>query len=192
MRACAVACSLAQCEAALPVEIGTMTTLDTPSPDDLPDTVHAAFERLTGANRMPPLYRQIGNSAEALGAYLNAELAIANGVLTPADIETVKLAVSVHNACAFCVKTHTAKAQAACIGPADVEAMLAGRSPADARLAAVYGVCAQLLSGTELGAAERSTAESAGIDQAGLVEIGLAMATISFTNWFNHINHTPA
>lgn len=169
-----------------------MTTLDTPTPEQIPAAVHATFERLTGATRMPPLYRQIGNSAETLGAYLNAELALSVGTLTTADIETVKLAVSVRNACAFCIKTHTTKAQAAGVSESDVGAILTGEAPSDPRLAAVYAACGQLLSGTELGESERAALEAAGIDQAGLVEIALAMATISFTNWFNHINHTPA
>ncbi len=168
-----------------------MTRLDTPTADALPDAAHAAFEQLTGASRMPPLYRQIGNSPEALVGYLGCEQALVDGVLTELDRETVKLAVSVHNRCAFCIKTHTTKAQTAGMDERDVAAIRGGEAPSDARAAAIRNATLQLLSGTELGDAERDRLSDVGVTQAGLVEIALAMAAISFTNWFNHINHTP-
>ncbi|MEM7378239.1 MAG: carboxymuconolactone decarboxylase family protein [Pseudomonadota bacterium] len=168
-----------------------MTLLDTPAPDALPEAVGHAFNTLTGQARMPPLYRQIGNSPGALAAYLGAEQALQDGALSTLDIETVKLVVSGHNRCAFCLKTHRAKAEAAGMSPHDIAAALAGNALSDARLEAIRVACVQLLGGAELGAAERRALEAAGFDQAGLVEIALAMATISFTNWFNHINHTP-
>ncbi|MEM6987264.1 MAG: carboxymuconolactone decarboxylase family protein [Pseudomonadota bacterium] len=169
-----------------------MTTLDTPSADSLPADVLNAFTRLTGAQRMPPLYRQIGNSSAALGAYLGAEQALKDGVLSPRDIETIKLLISGRNRCAFCIKTHRAKAEAAGMASQDINAALAGSALSDPRLDAIRGACEQLLAGDELGHAQRSALEANGVDQAGLVEIALAMAVISFTNWFNHINHTPA
>ncbi|MEM9603421.1 MAG: carboxymuconolactone decarboxylase family protein [Pseudomonadota bacterium] len=169
-----------------------MTLLDTPAPEAIPESVVDAFTALTGQQRMPPLYRQIGNSPGALAAYLGAEQVLKDGVLSTLDIETVKLVVSGHNRCAFCLKTHRAKAEAAGLAPDDIEAALAGGAMSDARLEAIRVACVQLLCGTELGTVERRALDDAGIDQAGLVELALAMATIGFTNWFNHINHTPA
>lgn len=167
-----------------------MTTLNTPDADDMTAEVRHAFSKLTGLECVPPLYRQIGNSTGALAAYLGIEQALKDGVLTRLDVETIKLVVSGHNSCTFCIQTHSAKAEAVGISHTDIDAAIKGDAMTDARQEAIRAACTQLLGGRKLSDELRAALDDSGMDEAGLVEMALAMASISFANWFNHINHT--
>lgn len=56
----------------------------------------------------PNLYRGLGNSPAALGAYLAGQDALKDSRLSAAERETIALAVSQINGCDYCLAAHTA------------------------------------------------------------------------------------
>lgn len=164
--------------------------LNTPSASEFNDAIHLQFTALTGLDKMPPVYRQIGNSQSALSAYLAMEQCLVDSKISDFDIEVIKLARSAANQCEFCIGNHRRKGKAAGLSDEDIERLAAGLAPQDPRALSIYQLLDQLLAGGDLPQWAERTLEDLGYDDGMRVELAMAVATISFTNWFNHINHT--
>src|SRR5260370_14666077 len=86
-----------------------MTAMATPPIEPAPGAtaeVYAQVKKATGGG-IPNLFAAVGALApEALKAVLNAEGALAAGTLSKQDGETIKLLVSEHTGCDYCVAAH--------------------------------------------------------------------------------------
>lgn len=142
--------------------------------------------------KVPNLYATIGtHSPEALGAALATDAVIKAGTLSKAEIETVKLAVSEAVACDYCVAAHTLAGKVAGLSPEVMKAVRAGEPSGDAKRDALVQFARLLVTtrGTVPEAAVNAIRE-AGFTERQLIEIALAVSSITFTNLVNRINDT--
>lgn len=147
--------------------------------------------RIKGA--LAPVYLQIANSEPALQAYLQMEAALRAGGLSTREVEAIKLAVSQHNRCDYCLSVHAVKSRAAGLDDTQQRAIRRGEPLDEPRLDAIVRCTWRLL--TQPGSLPAELLEQlreAGVDDRQMVEIALAVSTISFTNWFNHFNDSQA
>ncbi|WNG44155.1 carboxymuconolactone decarboxylase family protein [Archangium minus] len=162
------------------------------------------FEEATGATaevftalkqslgRIPNAYATLGSlQPAALKAMLAADKALAGGSLSKPDQETVKLVVSEAVGCDYCVAAHTLVGKMAGLSPEAMRQVRAGQPTGDAKRDALVRFVRYLLAhpGT-LPDAEVSAILEAGYTPQQLVEVGLAISVITFTNVFNRINDT--
>ncbi|MEX3977795.1 carboxymuconolactone decarboxylase family protein [Paraburkholderia sp. EG287A] len=142
--------------------------------------------------KVPNAYATIGtHSPEALGALLNMEAVISAGTLSKPDIEAIKLAVSEVAGCDYCLAAHTLAGKFAGLAPETMKAVRAGEATGDAkRDALVHFVRLLVKTHGTVPEAEVSAIREAGYTERQIVEIALAVTSITFTNLVNRINDT--
>lgn len=156
------------------------------------DTLRALEStRINGA--LAPVYLQIANSEPALRAYLAMEAVLRESELSLREIEAIKLLVSQHNRCDYCLSVHTVKAKGAGIDEAEQVAIRKGELLSDTRLNIIVQVATKLLAqpGT-LDPELLHRLREEGVNDQQMVSIALAISTIGFTNMFNHLNDSKA
>ena len=168
-----------------------MARLHEASDEEMGAELCEQLQSVVPGNKLPPIYRQMGNSAEALSAYLGMEAAINAGSLEPREAEAVKLAVSELNRCEFCLSVHTVKSKAAGLDEDTQVKIRKGEATGDLRLDAIVTIARHFFEkpGT-LPDDLMATIRDAGISDKNLLDIVLATSTIFLTNTFNHINDT--
>jgi uncharacterized peroxidase-related enzyme len=142
--------------------------------------------------KVPNAYATIGtHSPEALGALLGVEATIAAGTLSKADIEAVKLAVSEVAGCDYCVAAHTLAGKFAGLAPDTMKQIRAGSPTGDAkRDALVHYVRVLVTTHGTVPENEVNAIREAGYTERQIIEIALAVASITFTNLVNRVNDT--
>lgn len=141
---------------------------------------------------VPNAYVNIGsNSPMVLETLLNIDGALKKGVLGVKEGEVVKLVVSQAAECDYCLAAHTLIGKKTGLSKEDILALREGVPSSDARLDALADFTREAIStkGT-LPAAVLENIKNVGFTDAQIVEIALAIASITFTNLFNRINNT--
>lgn len=158
-------------------------------------TGHAAqlFAAIKGAVGMVPnAYVGIGsNSPHALEAALNLDAALKKGSLNGREIEAVKLVVSNVSDCEYCLAAHTVIGKMQGLDAAAMSALRRGQASGDAKLDALASFTRALAE--TRGAVSADVLEDvrgAGYTDAQIVEVMLAITSITFTNLFNRVNGT--
>ncbi|MDE1181698.1 carboxymuconolactone decarboxylase family protein [Paraburkholderia sp.] len=142
--------------------------------------------------KVPNAYATIGtHSPEALGAMLAVDAVVSSGSLSKAEIETIKLAVSEVAGCDYCVAAHTLAGKFVGFSAETMQQIRSGEPTGDAKRDALVRFV-RALTGTRgtLPAAELGALREAGYDEHQVVEISLAITSITFTNLVNRINDT--
>ncbi|MFP3646704.1 carboxymuconolactone decarboxylase family protein [Paraburkholderia sp. SIMBA_054] len=153
--------------------------------------VYADVKKIAGGG-VPNLFAAVGYVAPAtLAAVLNAEGALGSGTLSKQDIETIKLLVSEHTGCDYCVAAHVMIGKMMGLSPDVLQKIRAGLATGDAKRDALvhFVLTLQKTNGT-ISEAEFGAIRAAGYTDAQLAEISLAIALTIFTNTFNRINDT--
>ncbi|BDU23082.1 carboxymuconolactone decarboxylase family protein [Dyella sp. GSA-30] len=159
-------------------------------------TGHAAqiFAAIKAAVGMVPnAYVGIGsNSPHALEAALNLDAALKKSSLTGREVEAVKLVVSDVANCEYCLAAHTMIGKMQGLDAAAISALRRGQATGDAKLDALSSFTRALVEtrGT-VPAGVLGNVRSAGYTDAQLVDVMLAVTSITFTNLFNRVNGTP-
>ena len=141
---------------------------------------------------VPNTFAAIGAlNPDALRAVLAIEGVLATGTLGKKDLETIKLFVSADAGCDYCVAAHSMLGAMAGFSPDALRQIRAGESTDDIKRNALIRLVRilQRTSGT-IDETEYEAIRFAGYTDAQLVEISLAIASITFTNVFNRINDT--
>lgn len=141
---------------------------------------------------VPQAYVDIGsNSAPALDGALHLDAMQRQGTLAAQDVEIVKLVVSAANQCAYCLAAHTYVGQKLGLDMERIRAIRAAEPTGDARIDALVTFTRDLVTtaGT-LPLQSVSTIRQAGFTDAQIVDVVLAITSITFTNLFNRINDT--
>lgn len=158
-------------------------------------TGHAAqlFAAIKSAVGMVPnAYVGIAsNSPHALEAALNLDAALKRGSLNDRDIEAVKLAVSDVSDCEYCLAAHTTIGKMLGLDAASTSALRRGQASGDDRLDALSSFARTLVEtrGT-VPASVLEGVRGAGYTDTQIVDVMLAIASITFTNLFNRVNNT--
>jgi uncharacterized peroxidase-related enzyme len=158
-------------------------------------TGHAAqlFAAIKSAVGMVPnAYVGIAsNSPHALEAALNLDAALKKGSLSGREIEAVKLVVSGVSDCEYCLAAHTTIGKMQGLGAPAMSALRQGQASGDAKLDALSSFARALVE--TRGAVPVDALEDvrdAGYTDAQIVDVMLAITSITFTNIFNRVNDT--
>jgi uncharacterized peroxidase-related enzyme len=138
---------------------------------------------------IPNMYANMVNAPAVLGTYLSgyAKFRGESG-FTPAEQETVFLAVSMANGCAYCAAAHSMIADKLSGVPGPVlEAIRQGRPLPDAKLAALFELTQDLVRNNgKPTQAKLDAYMQAGYSEQGILYIVLAIAVKVLSNYSNH------
>jgi alkylhydroperoxidase family enzyme len=141
---------------------------------------------------IPNLAGAMATSPVLIQSFIGVFDKVHGGNFSEPQIQTVLLTDAVTNACGWAVALHTALGLQAGLGPADVEAMRAGRSPSDQKLGALSTVARTLiekrgrLSDQDI---ERFLAAGFGKDL--LLEVINIVAASTITNYTGNVTNPP-
>jgi len=141
---------------------------------------------------IPNMYASMVNSPGLLQTYLDGYVAFrAHSGFTPAEQEVVFLTISRDNGCDYCMAAHSMIAEKVSKVPADVLAALrSNASIADPRLAALSTFTSHMFTTRGRPAAANLKAFlDAGYKEAQVLEIILALAVKTLSNYANHVNN---
>lgn len=143
---------------------------------------------------VPNTYRAMANEPALVDTYLfgMAKLFKESGFM-PAELDVVFLTISYENACDYCVAAHsfTADAQSK-LNPEVTNALREGRPVGDPRLKALSELTrAVLLSRGRPGAEEVQAFLAAGYSERQVLDLILAVALKTISNYTNHVLETP-
>jgi uncharacterized peroxidase-related enzyme len=140
---------------------------------------------------VPNLFRLVGNSPAALKGYTGLSAASAAGTLSAPTLERIALAIAEVNGCGYCLAAHTYLARnLANLDDIEISANRAGRSNDLKADAAVRFAVAVAAARGHIADSELALVKAAGYDDAAIVDIVLAVALNTFTNYVNEVAQT--
>ena len=142
---------------------------------------------------IPNMYANMAHSPGLLHTYLEGYAACLHvSGFTPTEQEVVFLVISRENGCEYCVSAHSFLADKASGVPAEVtDAIRDGQPIADQRLQALAEFTRVLVSSRGLPSAAQTDAFlTAGYSERQILEIVLAIAVKTLSNYSNHLFHT--
>lgn len=170
------------------------TTLSLKTAEDAAPDAKALLE---GAHKkmgfVPNMYKAMANSSGLLSAYLQGyDVFRSNSDFSPAEQEVIFLTISRINGCEYCMAAHSFLAEAMSGVPADVTtAIRDGSSVPEAKLSALsHFVEVMVLTRGLPDSVDVETFLSAGYEEQDILEIILAIAVKTISNYTNHIFHT--
>ncbi len=146
------------------------------------------------AGFIPNMYAGMANSPGLLETYIDGyDRFRKDSGFTPAEQEVVFLTVSRGNGCDYCMAAHSMIAdQMSKVPPAVTDAIRRGRAIPDSRLAALSTFTDVLLATRGLSSkADVQAFLAAGYEERHVLEIILAIAVKTLSNYSNHLFHTP-
>jgi uncharacterized peroxidase-related enzyme len=170
-----------------------MARLHTITPAEATGQAAQLFTAIKGAVGMVPnAYATIGsNSPIALDAALKLDAALGKSSLSKQQVEVVKLAVSAHAECDYCLAAHTLMGKHAGLGREEIIAIRTGAPSGDPAIDALASFARRLVSsGGTVPEAVVAAVREAGYTDAQIVDTLLAIAAITFTNLVNRVNDT--
>lgn len=156
----------------------------------------AAKESLQAAEKkmgfLPNIFGKMAESPALLEAYLTLDGIYAKTSLSPVEQQAALLAVSADNQCSFCVAAHTGGIKQAGADDALVKDLRERNTPNDAKVAAVTRFARHL--NAQRGWAEKHEVDAffaAGFTQQQALELVIACALKTLSNYTNHMAETP-
>lgn len=170
------------------------TTLPLRTADDAEPTAKAVLEAAQKKmGFVPNMYKAMANSSGLLNAYVQGyDDFRANSGFSTAEQEVIFLAISQINGCEYCMAAHSFLAGAMSGVAEDVTAAIRDGAPIpDTKLSALSNFTQTMV--TKRGLPDRADVEaflSAGYSESYILEIILAIAVKTISNYTNHIFHT--
>lgn len=149
-----------------------------------PDTRQTLEAVKAKVGMIPNLYATFARSPATLQGFLSLSEQLSQGQLSPAQRETIALAVGQTNQCQYCLSAHTLLGKAAGLTEQQCHSARAG-DDALARFAARLVDQRGLISDDDLG-----TIKALGFDDGQIVEIVANVAMNILTNYTNHVAAT--
>lgn len=143
---------------------------------------------------VPNLYAGLANAPAALEAYIALSGYFDNTSLSPLERQVVLLAVSVENACEFCVAAHSMIAKKMVGVPEEVvSALRAGQLPSDHKIAALAAFTLAIVRERGWVADHPAFAQfiAAGYTKEQALEVVLGVTQKILSNYANHLLKTP-
>lgn len=159
-------------------------------------THHTTEEILAAVHQkygfIPNVLQEASQSLAALATYVNGQALIEQSSLSPQQAQVAQLAISVLNGCDYCTSAHAMAGKMLGVAADDLQAVRAGRLPADAALAPVAQAARLLVEKRGwLDAADLKALEDQGIDRPRLYDLVTLVALKTISNYVNHIAHVP-
>lgn len=137
------------------------------------------------------IFKAMANSPAALGAYLGASGALAGGLLSKAEQETVQLAIGEANKCGYCVAAHTAIGKSAGLSEAETVSARRGAVATNQKLDALAKFALAIHENRGVVSdADVAAFRKAGYSDGHIAEVVANYALAIYTNYFNHVNRT--
>jgi len=166
------------------------------SPETAEPKARAVLEKaMRQVGFLPNMYRYMANSPGLLETYLDGcdRFRRASGAaFTPIEQEVVFLTLSRANGCHYCMAAHSMLADKSGMAPGVLEAIRAGDEIPDPKLDAL-GTFTHIL-WERRGLPSRAEVRrflDAGYSERHILEILLALAVKTLSNYANHLFHTP-
>lgn len=143
---------------------------------------------------IPNMYAGMANSPGLLETYLDGYGRFRNNSgFTPVEQEVVFLTISRVNGCGYCMAAHSMIADRKSGVPTDItDAIRDGRQISDGKLSALSVFTERMVTTRGLPSkAEVQTFLDAGYQERHVLEIILAIAVKTLSNYSNHLFHTP-
>lgn len=177
------------------MQAGYRLTLKPLAPEQAEPPARERLEEVRGKlGFVPNMYAVMANSPGLLDTYVHGYQHFRErSGFTPAEQEVVLLAISRENACTYCVAAHSFLADnVSKVPPAVTDAIREGIPVPDARLAALHDFTRTLVRTRGLpGQADVQAFLDAGFSERHMLEIVLAIAVKTLSNYANHLFHTP-
>jgi uncharacterized peroxidase-related enzyme len=153
--------------------------------------VFASIKRAFGG--VPNAFLVAGtNSPLALEAALALDSALHKGSLSVKEIEVIKLAVSQASGCDYCLAAHTVIGKGAGLKDDEILAARHNTPSGNSKFDALSKFARTLVSTSGTLAIEAvNTVKEVGYSDQQIVDVVLAVSSITFTNLINRINDTP-
>ncbi len=171
-----------------------MSTFEFHSPATAPDAARPLLEKVASQfGFVPGLLGGLANSPAALEGYLTLAGVFERSSLTRVEQQVVALAVSVENACEFCVSAHSFIARnLAKVDVDTIQALRNGGKLTDPRLDALATFARQIVARRGwVDDRDISDFEGAGFDRAQALDVVLGVSLKTLSNYANHILKTP-
>jgi uncharacterized peroxidase-related enzyme len=171
------------------------TNLPLLAPDNADEKARELLERAKKQQgTIPNMYAAMANASEALDTYLYGyERFRKESGFTPAEQEVVFLTISYENGCEYCMAAHSVIADKRSGVPRAVtDAIRAGSEIPDPRLRALSEFTRAMLN--KRGRPDQEDVQSflaAGFSEKQILDIVLALAVKTISNYTNHIFETP-
>lgn len=159
------------------------------APKDAQANLQAAEKKM---GFLPNIFAKMAEAPALLDAYLTLDGIYANTSLSPVEQQAALLAISADNRCEFCVAAHTGGIKKAGADDETIKDLRARTSPNDTKLAAVSRFARHL--NTQRGWAEQAELDAflaAGFTQQQVLELVIACALKTLSNYTNHVAGTP-
>jgi uncharacterized peroxidase-related enzyme len=156
----------------------------------------AAKEQLAGIEKawgfVPNLHRTLAESPVTLEAYNALFGLFGKSSFTPAEQQVVYLAINVVNECEYCTSGHSVLAKMAGLDAETISALRDNRPLSTPRLEVLRRFAEAVVHERGfVGDAAVDIFLRAGFTKAQVLEVVLAVATKTLSNYVNHITHTP-
>lgn len=141
---------------------------------------------------IPNLHGILAESPIALEAYSAVFTLFGKSSFTPSEQQVVFMAISYENNCEYCVSGHSALAAGAKVPAQAIQAIREGRAIADAKLQALRAFSQRLV--RQRGVVDATEVDAflaAGYTKAQVLEILVALAAKTISNYSNHVAKTP-
>jgi len=151
-------------------------------------------EARTKLGFVPNMYSVMANSPGLLDTYIHGYTRFREeSGFTPAEQEVVLLAISRENGCTYCVAAHSFLADNVSKVPVEVtDAIRDGHPVEDAKFAALHDFTKTMVASRGLPSrADVAAFLAAGYSERHILEIVLAIAVKTLSNYANHLFHTP-
>ena len=160
--------------------------------DSSPEASRASLQAVAKSlGSVPNLFRLVGNSPAALKGYLGLGAAVAASSLDAKTQERIALAVAEINGCDYCASAHTYLGRnVAKLDDAEITANRNGSSNDPQAAAAVRFATQVVKNRGHISTEDLSAAKAAGFSAAALIEVVLAVALNTFTNYINEVAKT--
>ena len=170
-----------------------MPEFPTHTPETAPEASRPALAELKAKRGfVPNLHARLAEAPAALQAYTGLVALVAASSLTPAEQQVVYMTANVIHECEYCTAGHSALARNAGLDAAAIEALREGGPLADPRLQALRAFTAAVV--LERGRVQPGELEgflAAGFTRAQVLEVLVAVAAKTISNYANRIAGTP-
>lgn len=170
-------------------------TLPAKNLDDANQRQRAVLDKaLSQVGFIPNMYARMVHSPGMLNTYLDGYAAFREeSGFTPPEQELIFLAISRENGCEYCMAAHSTLADMKSkLAPEVTDAIRAGTPIPDAKLAALATFTRIMVANRGLpNDAEVNAFLAAGYTERQVLEIVLAIAVKTLSNYANHLFHTP-
>lgn len=169
-----------------------MSLLPIPSLDQAPEASQATLVAVKAKyGFVPNLLAGLAHAPAALHGYLALADLVAKTSLSPAEQQTVSLAVSAENGCGYCVAAHSIMAGSV-LSASQIAALRRAEPTGDARIDALARFARAVVTARSwVEARELDFFLAAGFRREQVLEVLLGVAQKTLSNYANHLLETP-